>query len=283
MTNTLQPYNINDLLTLMSRLREPGSGCPWDLKQDFCSIAPSTLEEAYEVVDAIERSDFAHLPEELGDLLFQVVFYSQLGAEAGLFDFNQVVSIITAKLIRRHPHVFPEGTLDSRCSAEYQVKQNEEAIKASWEAIKRTERDKKGQLGLLDDVPVSMPAISRARKLQKRASSVGFDWSDVASVLAVVEGELAELKSALTQSEYQADVVKQNAIAEELGDLLFSIVNLSRHLRIDADSALRSSNRKFERRFGYIETQLVAMGKTVAEVDIEVLEEFWQEAKRNGL
>ncbi len=184
-------YSVDDLLYLMARLRDPESGCPWDIKQDYASIAPSTLEEAYEVVDAIEKQDFVHLKEELGDLLFQVIFYSQLGKEDERFEFASVVSDLVAKLIRRHPHVFPDGTLQSRIDNRNTLQAD---VKARWEAIKQQEREAKGAQGLLADVPLNLPALSRAAKLQKRAASVGFDWDNVYGPIAKVRVEWVSLK-----------------------------------------------------------------------------------------
>ena len=189
-------YSFDDLKRLMSRLRDPQTGCPWDVEQTYRSIAPSTIEEAYEVVDAIERNNLEHLKEELGDLLFQVVFYSQIALEEERFNLDDVVSDLVSKLIRRHPHVFPENTLESRASATRTPEQEAE-IKARWEALKREERQAKGQAGLLDDIPLNLSALTRATKLQKRASSVGFDWPSMDGVIEKIEEELDEVKQAL--------------------------------------------------------------------------------------
>lgn len=259
-------YSIDDLLYLMARLRDPQSGCPWDLKQDYASIAPSTLEEAYEVVDTIERGDLGHLREELGDLLFQVIFYSQLAREEQRFDFSGVVSGLVSKLVRRHPHVFPDGSLHSRASGQDRMPTD---VKQRWEAIKQQERTEKGAAGLLDDVPLNLPALSRAAKLQKRAASVGFNWSDVQGPIAKVREELAEVEQALLDED-------QQALAEELGDLLFSVVNISRFLKIDPEAALRAGNRKFEQRFRYIEAQAE---RPLEDLGIEAMERLWQRAK----
>ncbi len=269
-------YSIDDLLTLMSRLREPEYGCPWDQVQNYKTIAPSTLEEAYEVVDAIEQGDLKQLREELGDLLFQVIFYSQLGKEDNAFTFSDIVSELTAKLIRRHPHVFPEGTLASRLTAP--LSDNEQAaseakIKASWEAIKQKERDAKGYQSVLDDIPVNFPAIMRAYKLQKRASSVGFDWHDIAGVYDKMGEELQELQQA------QAEADKQ-AMEDELGDVLFTAVNLSRHLKIDPEKALRHANQKFEKRFRAVETQACEDGVEFLDLDQQALNHRWDMAKQ---
>ncbi|TQV84309.1 nucleoside triphosphate pyrophosphohydrolase [Exilibacterium tricleocarpae] len=257
----------------MSRLREPDTGCPWDLQQDYLSITPSTLEEAYEVVDAIEKADYAHLKEELGDLLFQVVFYSRLGQEDGYFSFPDIVSELVDKLVRRHPHVFPDGTLHSRVE---QGTRDEEAIKANWEALKSEERAAKGKAGILDDVPLTLPALSRAAKLQKRAAGVGFDWADTAGVVGKIEEELAEVKAALAAGD-------SAAVAGELGDLLFATVNLSRHLKLDAEATLRSGNRKFERRFRYIEDKAREQGVNLESLSLETMDKWWDEAKEGVL
>lgn len=261
-------YSIDDLLYLMARLRDPETGCPWDIKQDYASIAPSTLEEAYEVVDAIEKQDFAHLNEELGDLLFQVIFYAQIGKEEGRFDFATVVSTLVAKLVRRHPHVFPDGTLESRIDNRHTLPTD---VKARWEAIKQQEREAKGNTGLLDDVPANLPSLTRATKLQKRAASVGFDWADIHGPIAKVREELAEVEEALTQQDARA-------IEEELGDLLFAVVNITRYLKIDAEAALRAANRKFERRFHYMEQH---SARPLAESSLEDMNRLWDEAKQH--
>ncbi len=267
-------YGLDDLLALMARLRDPQRGCPWDLQQDFASIVPHTLEEAYEVADAIERGDFAHLPGELGDLLFQVVYYAQLGSEEGRFDFATVVDTITRKLLRRHPHVFPDGDLYGSPDL---PRLSEAQIKQRWEEIKAEERaeaaDAPEQLSLLDDVPAGLPALSRAAKLQKRAASVGFDWPETLPVLDKLAEELDELRAALAAGDAAA-------MAEELGDLLFSAVNLARHLKVDAEAALRGANGKFERRFRFIEARLREQGRAPQACTLEALDELWDEAKR---
>lgn len=259
-------YTTDDLLTLMARLRDPQTGCPWDIKQSYASIAPSTLEEAYEVVDAIEKHDFVHLKEELGDLLFQVIFYSQLGKEENRFEFAGVVSDLVAKLLRRHPHVFPDGTLQSKIDNRHTLPND---VKARWEAIKQQERKEKNAHGLLADVPLGLPALSRAAKLQKRAAHVGFDWDDVQGPIAKVREELLEVEEALSKNDLKA-------VEEELGDLLFSVVNISRFLQIDPELALRKANQKFERRFGYIEAHSTT---PLSETSIETMTELWDQAK----
>ena len=207
-------YTIDNLCYLMERLRKPGTGCPWDLKQTFKSLAPCTLEEAYEVIDAIEHEDYGQLKEESGDLLFQVIFYSQLGKERNLFDFEEVVSLLVKKLISRHPHVFPEGTLTSERQSG-RAALNEQAIKDNWESIKQGERKEKGQASILDDIPLGLPALTRATKLQKRAARHGFDWPDVQGVLEKINEETRELNEAIAGEEV-------DAIEEELGDVLFT-------------------------------------------------------------
>lgn len=273
-------YTIDDLKTLMARLREPVYGCPWDLKQSFATIAPSTLEEAYEVVDAIEQGSPQQLKEELGDLLFQVIFYSQLGAEENEFDFDAIVSQLTAKLIRRHPHVFPAGTLESRITPELVDTEDREAlIKASWEMIKQEERDQKGQSGLLDDVPIAFPALPRAAKLQKRAARIGFDWPDTTGVYEKLAEEITELSDA----ELRQDKAE---IEEELGDVLFTVVNLSRHLGVDAEGALRKANQKFEQRFKKIEQfaeqERRPLQSAASVITADQLERWWEKAKKDN-
>ncbi len=267
-------YQLNDLLHLMARLRDPQHGCPWDLQQNYASIVPHTLEEAYEVADAIQSGDFDHLPGELGDLLFQVVYYSQLAREEGRFDFATVVDAITRKLVRRHPHVFPDGDLYG--SPEL-PRLDEAAIKQRWEEIKAEERAEKAaapeQLSLLDDVPSALPALSRAAKLQKRAAQVGFDWPDALPVVDKVREELGEVLEAMSENDPQA-------IAEELGDLLFVVVNLARHLKVDPENALRAANGKFERRFRFIEQALREAGRPIESCDLEELDGLWGEAKK---
>lgn len=267
-------YQLNDLLHLMARLRDPQYGCPWDLQQTYARIVPHTLEEAYEVADAIERGDFAHLPGELGDLLFQVVYYSQLAREEGRFDFSAVVDGITRKLIRRHPHIFPDGDL---YGAPDMPKLSEAAVKQRWEEIKAEERAEKAaepeQLSLLDDVPNALPALSRAAKLQKRAAQVGFDWPEALPVVDKVREELDEVLEAMSEND-------PAAIAEEVGDLLFVVTNLARHLKVDPEAALRAANGKFERRFRFIEERLREGRRRPEECGLDELDALWGEAKR---
>jgi ATP diphosphatase len=260
-------YGIADLLRVIQRLRDPASGCPWDLAQDFDSIVESTLEECYELVSAIEHKDFPHLTEELGDVLFQVVFYAQLGAERGLFEFETIVNTLVEKLLRRHPHVFANGELEGLVTEPSNV----EEVRQSWELIKQQERQQRQLGGVLDDIPQALPALSRARKVQKRAAQVGFDWSDIAGVLAVVAEELREFDEARGESLQRQE--------EELGDLLFSCVNLARHVGIDAETALRRATSKFERRFGQIEAQLQTEGLELGSVSAETLELHWNRVK----
>lgn len=267
-------YQLKDLLYLMARLRDPEGGCPWDLKQDFASIVPHTLEEAYEVADAIEREDFAHLPGELGDLLFQVVYYSQLGSEQQLFDFSTVVHSITEKLVRRHPHVFPTGQLYGTAQA---ADVNTEQIKERWEEIKQQERaeqaDTEQAPSVLAGIPLHMPALSRALKLQQRAANVGFDWSSLPPVLEKISEELHEVAEAIRSGEPQA-------ISEELGDLLFATVNAARHLEVNPETALRAANTKFTQRLQFVEQQCQAQGVTISDCTEAQLDAFWNLAKQ---
>lgn len=266
-------YTLDDLLYLMSRLRDPEDGCPWDRVQDFSTIVPHTIEESYELADAIEQGDMQHIQEELGDVLFQVVFYSQLGKEQDSFDFASVTSALVAKLVRRHPHVFPEGTLKSRVGEQTK---DTEAIKQTWEAIKSAEREGKQQQSVLDDVPSAFPALIRATKLQKRAAQTGFDWDNIDGALAKLKEEVDELIVAREQQ-------SQQQIEAELGDVLFSVVNLSRHLKVDAESSLRATNKKFENRFQYIESILKGRGTSPEQSSLAEMDALWNEAKAKGL
>jgi ATP diphosphatase len=265
---------IAELLALMARLRDPQSGCPWDLRQDFRSIAPHTLEEACEVVDAIEREDYGHLPEELGDLLFQVVFYAQLGRERGWFDFAAIVSGLVEKLLCRHPHVFPDGTLESRRSPQAGAPETA-AVKDTWERIKQRERDARGVTGPLGEIPITLSALARAAKLQKRAARTGFDWPDWTPVPARIREELAEVEAAVASGD-------SAHIEEELGDLLFACVNLARHLGVDSDAALRGANRKFERRFAVMLEAVAGDVDAFAALSPPAKEALWLRAKREG-
>ena len=266
-------YTLQDLLHLMARLRDPHYGCPWDLKQDYASIVPHTLEEAYEVADTIERGDFEDLQGELGDLLFQVVYYSQLAREEGRFAFDGVVDGITRKLIRRHPHVFPTGDLYAPLET---PSLSDAQVKSRWEEIKAQERAQKSrpeQLSLLDDVPTALPALSRAAKLQKRAATVGFDWPEALPVVDKVREELGEVLQAMANGD-------NDALEDEVGDLLFAVVNLARHLKHDPENALRRANRKFERRFRFIEQALRDSGTAIEDCNLDELDALWGEAKR---
>lgn len=253
---------IARLLAIMSRLRDPQSGCPWDLEQDFASIAPYTIEEAYEVADAIERQDWAELQGELGDLLFQSVFHAQLASERGLFGFDDVANTMSDKMVARHPHVFGAESRDK--SAGQQT--------VDWERIKAAERAGKAQRGVLDGVALGLPALLRAMKLQKRAARVGFDWPDDGQVLDKLAEELAELKEA-------RNTLTQNDIQEEFGDLLFVMANLARHWGVDAEAALRGANAKFTRRFAHIEARLAEQGRGPAESDLAEMDALWNEAR----
>ncbi|EPJ49313.1 MAG: mazG [Osedax symbiont Rs2] len=274
----MKKYNLEDLVYLMGRLREPEFGCPWDIKQDFSSIIPYTLEECYEVVDAIERCDWPHLCEELGDLLFQILFYSQLAREQQLFDLSDVIDKLVSKLVRRHPHVFPDCDLHAKVSD----KPSEKQIADSWEIIKAQERLQKAESkkpssnSLLDDIPNALPALQRADKLQRRAAKVGFDWTEITPVIEKIEEELAELKEAIASGEMPA-------IKDEMGDLLFSQVNLARHLGVNAEEALRGTNDKFSRRFGYVEQCVTDSSKDWQQYPLAELDHFWNEAKLKGL
>ncbi|WP_017938881.1 nucleoside triphosphate pyrophosphohydrolase [Zestomonas thermotolerans] len=267
-------YKLDDLLYLMARLRDPQHGCPWDLKQNYASIVPYTLEEAYEVADTIERGDFQQLPGELGDLLFQVVYYSQLAREEGRFNFADVVDGITRKLIRRHPHVFVDGDLYGEPDP---ARLEEAAIKQRWEELKAEERAARAaepeQLSLLDDVPSALPALSRAVKLQKRAAQVGFDWPETLPVFDKVREELDEVLEAMSKDDHQA-------MTDEVGDLLFAVTNLARHLKVDPEAALRAANGKFERRFRYIELMLREQGRSLEACTLEELDSLWNRAKQ---
>ena len=254
---------IDQLLAIMARLRDPDGGCPWDIEQTFASIAPYTIEEAYEVADAIQRGDLKDLKEELGDLLLQVVFHARMAEEDGLFGFEDVAQAISDKLLRRHPHVF--GDASHRDSAEQTL---------AWETIKAEERAAKGRdASVLDDVPVGLPALTRALKLTKRAGRVGFDWPTVAEVMAKLAEEVAELSVELERGNVAA-------AREELGDLLFVCANLARKLDVEPEDVLRGANAKFTRRFQFIERSLAAQDRTPEQASLQEMEELWTAAKR---
>ena len=254
------------LVEIMRTLRDPEKGCPWDREQDFSSIAPYTIEESYEVADAIERDDMKGLCSELGDLLFQVVYHAQLAAEKGHFTFIDVVNTINSKLLERHPHVFGDAKIESA---------SEQSL--AWEKLKARERAGNSKentvTSILEQISLNLPALSRAQKLQSRAAVAGFDWTDIRDVKAKIEEELKELEAELS------GIQNKTKIQEEMGDILFACVNLSRHLSIDAESTLRSANRKFENRFRYIEEQLKKQDKTVEQATLDEMETLWQEAK----
>ncbi|RJG51822.1 nucleoside triphosphate pyrophosphohydrolase [Sphingobium terrigena] len=253
--STASPADIMPLATVMARLRDPDTGCPWDIEQDFASIAPYTIEEAYEVADAIERDDMAALRDELGDLLLQVAFHSRMAEQSGHFSLQDVIDGITQKMIRRHPHVFGEGT-------------RREDGHAQWEAIKAAERaEKEPDPSALAGVAIALPALLRAEKLQKRAARTGFDWPDSDGAIAKIVEELDEVQGAATQAERE----------EEVGDLLFAVVNLARHLKVDPEVALRAGNAKFDRRFRMMEA---IAGDAFAALSLDEKEMLWQRAKR---
>ena len=257
--------DIGRLLEIMAALRTPETGCPWDLAQNFSTIAPYTLEEAYEVADAIARDDLADLKDELGDLLLQVVFHARMAEEQGAFDFCDVVQAITEKLIRRHPHVFAD-----------EKSPTPRAVEGLWERIKAEEKaaNKTGQTSALAGIPVALPALSRALKLQMKASKVGFDWNDPRAVLRKIREEADEIEAELDRSQ-----ANKAAIAGEVGELLFEVVNLARHLDADPEGVLRQTNLKFERRFAAIERALAARGKAPQEVSLAEMDALWNEAK----
>ncbi len=256
------------LLAIMAALRDPDSGCPWDREQTFATIVPFTIEETYEVVEAIDQGDMGSLCEELGDLLFQVVFYAQMAKEEGAFGFDDIVTAICDKLERRHPHVFGDEQIGSA-----------EAQSQAWERHKQRERDHKAAqaarpASIMDDIPKALPGLMRALKLQRRVAKVGFDWADVQPVLEKIEEELAEVRQELEQGGSQA------RLTHEVGDLIFACTNLARHLKVDPEEALRGINNRFESRFRYIEVALAEQGRGVDEASLAELDELWELAKR---
>ncbi|MCU4651878.1 nucleoside triphosphate pyrophosphohydrolase [Roseibacterium sp. SDUM158016] len=257
---------IERLRAIMARLRDPETGCPWDIEQDFASIAPYTIEEAYEVADAIERQDWQDLKGELGDLLFQSVYHAQMAEEAGHFTFDEVATAIADKMVARHPHVFGDESRDK--TAEQQT--------ADWETVKAAEREARAKGGVLDDVALGLPALMRAEKLQKRAARVGFDWPEIGQVIDKISEEAQELAEA-------RDSAPQDEIEAEMGDLLFVMANLARHLKVDPEVALRRANAKFTRRFAFIEAELATLGKRPEDSDLAEMDALWNAAKARGL
>ena len=263
--------DISRLLDIMAALRTPGSGCPWDLEQDFATIAPYTIEEAYEVADAIARGDLDDLREELGDLLLQVVFHARMAEEENAFDFGDVVEAISRKMIRRHPHVFADQ--DGRLTSS--------DVKGAWERIKAEEKAERSarrlahetsHKSLLSDVKAGQPALTRAMALQRKASTVGFDWNDPRAVLRKIREEADEIETALERND-------TGELLAETGDLLFALVNLARHIEVDPEIALRGANAKFERRFAYIERALASQGRAPENASLEEMDALWEEAK----
>ncbi len=270
--NVSQTEAIEALITLMANLRDPQRGCSWDRKQTLSSLTRHTLEEVYEVIDAIDQGNPEKICDELGDLLFQVVFYARIAQEQGWFDLEDVAEAITQKLLHRHPHIFPDGTLSSFGQA---TSLTAEEVERNWEKIKNADRVREAQgrsVSVMDDVATSMPALDRAGKLQKRAASVGFDWSSAAGVIAKLDEEVIELKEAVLSGNKEQQ-------HHELGDLLFTCVNLARHLGLDPDAGLRDANKRFESRFKSIEQTAARSDKSLAECDMTLLEQWWQDAK----
>lgn len=271
MTNSPPPDpskpGIERLREVMARLRDKQNGCPWDLEQNFQTIAPYTIEEAYEVADAIARADMGALKEELGDLLLQVVYHAQMASEMdgqdGAFDFEAVAQAIADKMISRHPHVFGNQKIDTATTQT-----------SNWEQFKAAERAAKGSGSILDGVALALPALMRAEKLQKRAARVGFEWKEARDIFAKIDEELGELRSEVEGESGPA------RLTDEIGDVLFVVANLARQLKVDPEVALRHANAKFERRFGHVEKRLAEMGKPIQQASLDEMEELWQEAKR---
>ncbi len=287
-------YNLSDLIYLMQRLRDPESGCPWDIKQTFSSIVPHTIEEAHEVAEAIESKSWSHVEEELGDLLFQVIFYSQLGDEQALFDLSSVIDVLVTKLIRRHPHVFPKGELQAKRASDSCPSEAE--IKAQWQIIKQQEKALKAKSELktqlksqsevsnslelvdyLNDIPKSLPALTRADKIQKNVSMRGFDWTEIQGVLDKVREELQEVEEEIEEADIQR-------LQHEVGDLLFASVNVARHLGVNPEQALEQANRRFSERYSLVAESLAAKGRSLElgngnHVSSNEMEQAWVEAK----
>lgn len=264
--------NIEQLLMIMEKLRSPEGGCPWDRKQTFDSIVAHTIEEAYEVADAIEQKDFAELKGELGDLLFQVVFYAQIAKEQELFDFNDIIETLSEKLIRRHPHVFAQTDFA-----------DEQEVNANWEAEKEKERALKAQSenqqeSVLDNIPSALPALNRAYKIQKRCANVGFDWCELEPVVAKIHEEIDEVLVEVKRNDL-SEQQKQERIEDELGDLLFANVNLVRHLKCNPEQVLRQANSKFEKRFRLVELEVLNQGRLVTDCSLSELDEIWNQVK----
>jgi len=270
MTAATKRKTIVDLVAIMAALRTPGTGCPWDLEQNFETIAPYTLEEAYEVADAIEKKDMAALKDELGDLLFQVVYHAQMAQEDGAFEFDDVVDVICEKMVRRHPHVFGDESVQSSTE-----------VDGLWERIKAEEKAQSGEQqadkGLLDSVPFAFPALTRSIKLQNKAARVGFDWPSIPPVFEKAREELGELEHAIAAA--QSGDGDADAIEDEYGDFLFVVANMARHLKIDPERALRRTCAKFTRRFSHVERALAAEGRTPDQADLDEMERLWNEAK----
>lgn len=265
-------YSLEDLRYLMRRLRDKETGCPWDIQQDFRSITASTIEEAYEVVDAIECGTKEEVKEELGDLLFQIIFYNQLAEEEGSFGLEDIIDTLTTKLIRRHPHVFPQGDL----KAKHTTALTEDDIKGQWERIKAQERKHKKKPGLLDDIPAGLPAMTRAVKLQKRAASVNLDWPSAWAVFDKVDEEITELKEAVAAQD-------TSAIEEELGDVLFTVVNLARHLKVQPEGVLRAANQKFSARLESVQALGQQKGIDLSQASAKVLDDLWRQVKADNI
>ncbi|WP_438864257.1 nucleoside triphosphate pyrophosphohydrolase [Neptunicella sp.] len=262
----MQDYpNLQRLIEVMQRLRDPVNGCPWDRQQTFQSIVPFTIEEAYEVADAIEHGSMDEIKDELGDLLFQVIFYAQLGREQNEFDFEAVAGAVADKLIRRHPHVFEEQPVES-----------EQQLSRNWDTIKQQERQQQGKIddSVLANIPVGMAPLMRANKIQKRCAKVGFDWPELPPVVDKIHEEIDEVLAEVNQP-----IINHHAVEEEIGDLLFAVVNLSRHLQVEPETALRKANHKFEQRFRGVEAHFKQHGQSIEQASLDEMEAVWQQVK----